>query len=124
MQDSIQGKNNNFKPDGDGDYDILFDFPPPPGDYTSRFTTGETVTYDITYFSPIDISSFNFLSEGKDNKGSYFAAAHIQGINGNRSGWIGASTSTVIPEPISSFLFVIGGTLLAGRRFLKKRRNI
>jgi len=31
-------------------------------------------------------------------------------------------SSTVVPEPISSVLFVIGGSVLAGRRFMKKRK--
>lgn len=30
---------------------------------------------------------------------------------------------TVVPEPVSSTLFVVGGGLLAGRRFMKKRKQ-
>jgi hypothetical protein len=31
---------------------------------------------------------------------------------------------SVVPEPISSILFVIGGALLGGRRYLKKRKSV
>ncbi len=109
-----------YKADGDGFYDIEFDFPPSPGNFASRFTTGETVVYDISYSSAIDVSSFNFISAPNGGEGEAFSAAHIQSIGvGEDSGWI-----AVVPEPISSTLFIVGGATLGFRRFWKKRRKI
>jgi len=104
---------DQFKADGDGLYDILFDFPPPPGDMASRFTTGETVIYDLTYISPIDVSSFDFLSAPDGGAGEFFTAAQIQSIGpgGNGSGWIG-----FVPEPATGSLLALGLVGLAARR--------
>jgi hypothetical protein len=103
---------NAFMANGDGNYDIAFNFPPPPGSSASRFTGGETVIYDITYTSAIDANSFNFFSDEGGGQGTYLAAAHIQRINGNDSGWIG-----VVPEPSTATLLGLGLVgMTAGRR--------
>jgi hypothetical protein len=105
-----------FQADGDGFFDILFDFPPPPGSTAARLTSGETVVFDITYTGPIDVSSFNFGSTPGGGNGSFLSAAHVTRIaNGNdgNSGWVGA-----VPEPATALL--LGTGLLAlgalGRR--------
>jgi hypothetical protein len=77
VPNAINAGANAFQADGDGHFDIQFDFPPPPGSGTARFTGGETVVYDLTYTSPIDVNSFNYSSEMGGGNGSFLAAAHI-----------------------------------------------
>jgi len=126
------GESNNTKADGDGYYDIGFYFPTSSG---SRFDAGKTVVYDITYTSAITAASFNFFSTPGGGNGSYLTAAHVQGIapdsqgycgngsyvgtGGTCSGWVG--TTSVVPEPVSSTLFIVGAASLGFRRFLRKR---
>ena len=104
---------DSFMANGDGSYDILFDFPPPPGKAGLRFTQGEAVIYDLTYISPIDVNSFRFFSVAGGGQGTYLAAAHLQGTpdGGTGSAWVG-----VIPEPSPAALLVLGLTALAARR--------
>lgn len=116
IPNSVTGSSNAYKADGDGFYDISFDMPPPSGNFNARFTDNETIIYDIKYGSggTISASSFNFFSVDGGGTGNYLVAAHIQGI-GTNSGWVG--TATVVPEPISSTLFIVGAAALGLRRF-------
>jgi hypothetical protein len=111
---------NAFKAGPDRFYDIEFDFPPPKGKFSNKFTSAETVTYKITYSGSgtMDAFSFNFQSTS-DKHGPFYSAMHVQSIGDNGdSGWVGSTT--VVPEPVSSILFLSGGAALVYRRFRRK----
>ena len=111
-----------FKADGDGYFDFRFDFQTANTPMSGRFMTGEKVVYDLTYSGAgsFSSSSFNFKSVPGGGSGQYESVAKVQGINGSdsTSGWV--ANTTVVPEPVSSTLFIIGGITLGFRRF----RNI
>lgn len=104
-----------FKPDGDGFFDIEFDFPPPPGNFAAKFTTGEQVIYTLIYTSPIDVSSFDFFSAPPPGggPGPFQTAAHVQGIGptGSDSGWV---SEVPVPEPSTALLLLAPGLLALG----------
>lgn len=108
---------NLFKADGDGFFDILFDFPPPPGSFAAEFTAGEQVVFDLTYVAPISASSFDFFSVMGGGTGTYRGAAHVQAIGSydDGSGWIGDPGASV-PEPASAWLFGLLGLAVLRRR--------
>ena len=107
---------NAFQSDGDGKYDILFDFPTQNG---SRFNADESVVYSITSSDAITASSFNFLSDEAGGEGTYLVASKwlSTGADGEASAWIGTTTSFV-PVPSSIWLFSSGiiGTVIVARR--------
>ena len=113
---AINVETNAFQADGDGFFDIEFDMPPPPGNSGSRFTGGETIIYDLTYISAISASSFDFMSVMGGGAGTFSAAAQIQRINVNDSGWIGPAP---IPEPSVAVLLGLGVMGLSGRRQIR-----
>jgi hypothetical protein len=121
---------NGYKPDGDGFFDIKFEFP--TANNEDRFGAGEVVVYNITSttdpIEPIVADSFNLFSSsiGGDNKGAggqglFLSSAHVQGIyneqnpdNAN-SGWVGA-----VPIPSAMWLF---GSGLLGLIAIRRRKN-
>ncbi len=106
-----------YKADGDGYYDLLFDFPPPPGN--NKFNAGETVVYQITGEGLV-ADSFVYWSNSEGSEwGPYIAAAKIlsTGDNGSGSAWIASEMSAVpVPAGILMFLPSIVGIAAIGRR--------
>lgn len=102
---SIQKEEQNkYKADGDGFYDIRFTWD------ANVFGTGDFVTYLITSSESISVQSFNFTSLPGGGNGTYFSAAHIQGIgNDSDSGWI----APIAPVPEPSTLLLLGGGILS-----------
>jgi hypothetical protein len=80
-----------FQADGDGQFDILFNFQTSAG--AGQFTSGESIVFDITYggVGTFNEGSFNFGSAPGGGNGTFHTAAHVQGIgtSGSGSGWIG-----------------------------------
>jgi hypothetical protein len=104
--------------DGDGSFDILFNFPTSgAGGGVSRFTAGESVVVDITYtgMGTLTEASFNFSSAPGGGNGTFHSAAHVQSISVSPgSGWVGNSDVPIVdtgtgevPEAGSLFVWAL-----------------
>jgi len=111
---------DSFMADGDGNFDILFDFPQGAG---NRFDIDEVVVYTITGIG-ITAADFDDFSAAGGGQGTYLSAAKINGTclgspgctdNNEGSDWVGA-----VPEPNATLLFGVG-CLVAGIAAQRKR---
>lgn len=108
---TIQTGEDGFKADGDGKYDILFNFDTVN---SGRFGAGDSITYLIAGISGLSASDFKYLSTSAGGQhGPFYGAGHIQGIagqTGSDSVWIDPSLGPQIvsvPEPASIALLAI-----------------
>ena len=108
---------DNFQADGDGRYDILFDFPPPPGQQAARFNAGEDLVYTITG-TGLTADSFNFFAAPGGGFGPYLSVARFQQTGPLQEGsdWVGA-----VPVPAAVWLF---GSGLLGLVGVARRKRV
>ena len=119
---TIERGTDSFKADGDGKYDVLFDFSTVSG---STFGAGESITYQISGIAGLTANDFVYLSAPNGGHGPFFAAAHVQGIgaDGSLSGWVEPSLGAqpiLLPEPSSAALL---GLSLGCVAFLRRSKN-
>ena len=124
--DQISTGVNEFKADGDGSYDIRFEF---PKSSANRFGVDDIAVFNITYNDMITADSFYHLSEEGGGNDTWYAAAHVQSIgqDDQYSGWIAPSGGTApIPEPATMLLLGTGLIGLAGigrKKLMGKSKN-
>jgi hypothetical protein len=122
---TIERGTDSFKADGDGKYDVLFDFSTVSG---NTFGAGESVTYQISGISGLTAEDFVYLSAPNGGHGPFYAAAHVQGIgaDGALSGWVEPSLGALpilVPEPSSAALLVLSLGFLGFVRRSKVRNS-
>lgn len=111
---------NLFKADGDGFFDILFDF---TSSGANRLGAGDSITYLITGIQGLTAADFNAVSVGGPVSG-FHTAAHLQAtaVNG-QSLWAadGDTPGGPVPEPTT---YLVLAAFVATAAYAKRRVDL
>jgi len=102
-----QYSSNNYQADGDGLYDFGFLFSSANAD---RFNGTDTAVFTITG-TGLTAAGFNILSAPAGGSGPFYAAAHVQGIQPNCSGWVADANGGNVAGGAGSTVGTCGGTV-------------
>lgn len=114
---------NAFKADGDGKYDIVFDFS------THSFAGGASFSYLISGITGLTASDFAYMSAPAGGSGPFYAAAHVMGLppNASNSTWIEPGSGVLqllpAPEPSSFALIAVSFGVWSAVRYGYKRKT-
>lgn len=110
---------DSFQADGDGKFDIQFNFEPSSGPLiANQFTPGESLTYLITGSG--GASFFNNISLTGGGNGTWYAALHAIAPTSTQSGYLGATAP--IPEA-ETYAMLLAGLGLMGFVARRRRQN-
>ncbi len=108
----LSGGSYNGGPTGT-DWNLAFGWPT-----QSRFASGDTAVYDITFSS--NLTGSPFVANGAN----LLSAAHVQGIStGDGSGWIVKDPPANVPEPAVLGMFGIGTLMIGLFAGLRRRQH-
>jgi hypothetical protein len=121
---SVQTGANAFKAGPDGKFDLLFQFAS-TGDNSTRFTSGDSLTFTITGIGGLTADDFNALSTCTGGSAAYASAAHIESTDGD--GWINptstiqqdAETAPRVPDG-GATVVLLGASLVAIEAFRRR----